>query len=196
MDRIRVRIVADTSDRAKGLADLLAEEEQIDVLQAGTPWAIDHHSIFADVTIAAGVSAGQLRGEPNIVFLNDEEPVAFEAQGRAWLPPNVSAGELMAAIIAAAQNLTVLTPTQARRRLPGASRTGAEPDVFSEALTNRESQVLRMLANGSGNKEIAARLGISDHTAKYHVAQILAKLNAGSRTEAVMIAIRRGLVPI
>ncbi len=52
------------------------------------------------------------------------------------------------------------------------------------------------IADGRGNKEIAGELGISDHTAKFHVSQILAKLGAGSRTEAVMIGIRRGLVPI
>ena len=53
-----------------------------------------------------------------------------------------------------------------------------------------------MLAEGLGNKIIAARLGISSHTAKYHVASILAKLGAGSRTEAVTIGMRRGLVTI
>jgi DNA-binding CsgD family transcriptional regulator len=57
-------------------------------------------------------------------------------------------------------------------------------------------EVLRMLADGLGNKEIADRLGISDHTAKFHVAQILAKFGAGSRAEAVAIGMRRGLVPV
>jgi DNA-binding NarL/FixJ family response regulator len=52
------------------------------------------------------------------------------------------------------------------------------------------------MADGLGNKEIAGHLGISDHTAKFHVAQVLAKLGAATRTEAVTIAIRRGLVPI
>jgi DNA-binding NarL/FixJ family response regulator len=54
--------------------------------------------------------------------------------------------------------------------------------------------VLRLLAEGLGNKEIAARLGISDHTAKFHISSILAKLGASSRTEAVTIGIRMGLV--
>jgi DNA-binding CsgD family transcriptional regulator len=53
-----------------------------------------------------------------------------------------------------------------------------------------------MLAAGLGNKAIGARLGISEHTAKFHVAQILGKLDAGSRAEAVSIAMRRGLVPL
>jgi DNA-binding CsgD family transcriptional regulator len=67
---------------------------------------------------------------------------------------------------------------------------------YDDPLTPREREVLHMLAAGLGNKEIGARLGISDHTAKFHVSQILAKLNAGSRAEAVSIAMRRGLVPL
>ena len=59
-----------------------------------------------------------------------------------------------------------------------------------------EREVLHMLAAGLGNKEIATRLGISDHTAKFHVSQILSKLPATSRAEAVSIAMRRGLVPL
>ncbi|HEY7210806.1 MAG TPA: LuxR C-terminal-related transcriptional regulator, partial [Bryobacteraceae bacterium] len=90
-----------------------------------------------------------------------------------------------------------LTREQARRRLPARSRAAyTTADGVVEALTNREQQVLRMMADGLGNKEIAGHLGISDHTAKFHVAQVLAKLGAATRTEAVTIAIRRGLVPI
>lgn len=65
-----------------------------------------------------------------------------------------------------------------------------------DPLTPREREVLHLLAAGLGNKEIAGRLAISDHTAKFHVSQILAKLNAVSRAEAVSIAMRRGLVPL
>jgi len=65
-----------------------------------------------------------------------------------------------------------------------------------QPLTGREIEVLGMMADGLGNKIIAARLGISTHTAKFHVASILDKLGAGSRTEAVAIGLRRGLVAI
>ena len=64
------------------------------------------------------------------------------------------------------------------------------------ALTPRELEVLALLAEGASNKLIARRLGISVHTAKFHVASIMAKLGAGSRTEAVTIGMRRGLVAI
>jgi DNA-binding NarL/FixJ family response regulator len=61
-------------------------------------------------------------------------------------------------------------------------------------LTPREQEVLRMLARGLANKEIAARLNISEHTVKFHVAAILGKLGAASRTEAVALGIRHGLI--
>ncbi|HSB14037.1 MAG TPA: LuxR C-terminal-related transcriptional regulator, partial [Bryobacteraceae bacterium] len=62
------------------------------------------------------------------------------------------------------------------------------------ALTARELEVLRMMAEGAANKIIAWKLGISEHTVKFHVASILAKLGASSRTEAVTIGIRKGLI--
>jgi DNA-binding NarL/FixJ family response regulator len=64
----------------------------------------------------------------------------------------------------------------------------------AEALTPRELEVFAMLAEGVGNKTIAWKLGISEHTVKFHVASIMSKLHATSRTEAVAIGIRRGLI--
>jgi DNA-binding NarL/FixJ family response regulator len=64
----------------------------------------------------------------------------------------------------------------------------------AEALTTRELEVLAAMADGASNKTIARRLGISFHTVKFHVASILEKLDADSRTEAVAAAARRGLV--
>jgi len=63
-------------------------------------------------------------------------------------------------------------------------------------LTAREREVLRLMADGLGNKGIATALGISSHTAKYHVASVLAKLDAQSRTEAVTKGLREGLLPL
>ena len=68
--------------------------------------------------------------------------------------------------------------------------------AVAEELTARELQVLRLVAAGLGNKEIAGRLEISEHTVKFHVASIMGKLGAGSRTEAVTLAIRRGSIMI
>ena len=101
-------------------------------------------------------------------------------------------GRSRAAPMRKAAGLVALHP-DALRRAPRPVR--AEPDR-AQPLTGREIEVLGMLAEGLGNKVIAARLGISTHTVKFHVASILSKLGAGSRTEAVSIGMRRGLVAI
>jgi DNA-binding NarL/FixJ family response regulator len=69
-----------------------------------------------------------------------------------------------------------------------------EVEELLEPLTPREQEVLRMLALGLANRQIASRLNISEHTIKFHVAAILGKLGAASRTEAVAIGIRHGLI--
>lgn len=77
-------------------------------------------------------------------------------------------------------------------------RSGSDPDFIpaQESLTSREIQVLELLAEGLANKAIAARLGISDQTVKFHVASISGKLGASNRTDAVRRAVRRGLITL
>jgi DNA-binding NarL/FixJ family response regulator len=77
-----------------------------------------------------------------------------------------------------------------------ASSGRAERAAFAEPLTAREVQVLELLAEGLPNKTIAARLGISDQTVKFHVASIYGKLGASNRTDAVRKAVGRGLVTL
>lgn len=115
---------------------------------------------------------------------------------RGVLRRDATSGEILAAIEAVIAGLVALHPEaldRRPRRPPARVRAGVDP---VEPLTAREIEVLGMLAEGFGNKIIAAQLGISAHTAKFHVASILAKLGAGSRTEAVTIGMRRGLVVI
>jgi DNA-binding NarL/FixJ family response regulator len=111
---------------------------------------------------------------------------------RAILPADASASEILAAIEAAAAGLAVVDVRDLEGLLaasvPQAAEEGATP------LTARELEVLRMLAEGAANKTIAWKLGISEHTVKFHVAQILGKLGAGTRTEAVTVGIRKGLI--
>ena len=77
------------------------------------------------------------------------------------------------------------------------ARKGSEPrPAFEEPLTPREIQVLELLAQGLPNKAIAARLGISDQTVKFHVSSICGKLGAANRTEAVRLGLRRGLITL
>jgi two-component system, NarL family, response regulator YdfI len=77
---------------------------------------------------------------------------------------------------------------------PASSRRRDEREVVEEPLTPRELQVLALLAEGLANKAIADRLTISDQTVKFHVAAILGKLGVANRTEAVRVAVRRGLI--
>ena len=74
------------------------------------------------------------------------------------------------------------------------AEAGNPVNLPSAALTPREIEVLRLLADGASNKIIAHKLGISDHTVKFHVTSILSKMNAGTRTEAVTLGVRMGLV--
>ena len=192
---VRVGIVADRFSKAEAIAELLADDDRVEIVEVNTMAGASLAALaHVEVIVAAGVAVDEIPSDRNVVMLLDSEAVPLHAQARAWLPPGASASELVAAILAAASDFTVLTSGQAQRWIPGRSETGA--DRVMESLTRREMQVLRMLADGLGNKEIAGRLKISDHTAKFHVAQILAKFGASSRTEAVTVGIRRGLIPV
>ena len=143
--------------------------------------------------------ASELASETTIVVLSDHaEPTwpaeALRAGVRAVLPSDISSEQLVAALEAAAAGLIVMHPTEVSAMFPAAAPASHPLAELSEPLTPRESEVLEMLANGLTNKEIAARLAISEHTAKFHVASILGKLGAETRTEAVTLGIRRGLV--
>lgn len=133
---------------------------------------------------------------PPVVLLADDLSRAelrreLHSGVRAVLPRDATDVELAAAIEAVAAGLTVLSPEDMDVLLPPA----AEP-VGSEPLTPRESEVLALLSQGAANRKIAQRLGISEHTVKFHVSSVLAKLGAGSRTEAVARGMREGLIVI
>jgi two-component system, NarL family, response regulator YdfI len=124
-------------------------------------------------------------------FIIGRDAIRFGA--RAVLGAGASAAQLRAAIRAVAEGLIVLSD-DARSFSSGAESIESAPREELESLTAREREVLNLMAAGLGNKQIAAKLGISEHTAKYHVASILGKLGATTRTEAVTIGVRNGLV--
>lgn len=114
---------------------------------------------------------------------------------RAVLPRSATVDEIVSAVVAAAAGLVVLHPDAfdfLLPVLPSTARTLPTPPI--QALTPREIEVLGMLAEGLGNKTIARRMGISEHTVKFHVSSIFTKLNASSRTEAVTLGARQGLI--
>ena len=120
---------------------------------------------------------------------------ALRMGARAVLPAELPRAQLLAALEAVSRGFVVAMPVAAET-IVAASQIPASAigEELLEPLTPREQEVLRMLALGLANKEIAARLNISEHTVKFHVAAILGKLGAASRTEAVALGIRRGLI--
>jgi two-component system, NarL family, response regulator YdfI len=135
---------------------------------------------------------------PTVILAEPGSPAvsaqALRAGIRAMLPSEASTDQLTAALQAAAAGLVILHPTEIPAAFPASTLASQPLAELPEPLTRREREVLQMLAAGLANKEIAARLNISDHTAKFHVAAILGKLGAATRTEAVALGIRRGLV--
>ena len=126
---------------------------------------------------------------------------ALQNNPRGILPQDASAAELSAAVRAAALNLMVLSPefteilsASSGDNLPNPTRENQFDDDFVEKLTARENEVLELLVEGESNKRIANLLGISEHTVKFHVASIFGKLGVNTRTEAVTLALRRGLI--
>lgn len=183
----RVRVTAPSAVVRAGLEALLApafelvdEEAEVVVVDADE-WDED--------TIAEWTSGSA----PVVALVPDisEAGALVRAGVRAVLLHETDARELTAAVEAVAAGLIALHPAAAPAVVtPARARTDAAH------LTPREIEVLRLLADGEGNKQIAWRLGITEHTVKFHVASILNKLDAGSRTEAVAIGIRRGLVMV
>ncbi len=115
---------------------------------------------------------------------------ALRAGATGYLLKDSSAAELVAAIGAVHGGQTHLSPEVAARLVAGVGRGGPEP------LTPRELEVLTLLGRGQSNDQIAAALGIAPRTVKVHVQNILGKLGASNRTEAVTIALRQRLISI
>jgi DNA-binding NarL/FixJ family response regulator len=133
---------------------------------------------------------------PAIIVLSDDPGAfwtpAFRTLGlRAALPLRATARELAAAVVAVRAGLLVL---HAEALAP--ARAGDATVAVRAPLTSREREILELMADGANNRIIASRLAISRHTVKFHVASILAKLGARGRTEAVALALRRGLVAV
>jgi len=128
---------------------------------------------------------------PTVVLLADDRLVgdALAAGVRGIVPREISAERLAAAVAAVAQGLLAFDES-----FSSALSRGRAPSAASEELTPREAEVLQLVAQGLSNKAIADRLGISEHTAKFHVNSILSKLGAQSRTDAVVRAARLGLL--
>ena len=133
---------------------------------------------------------------PAVVLVLDESYAneAWAAGARGLLQREVDVATLMGALIAVSQGLAVLDPELSPAfSVPQASE---RPPLTQAVLTPRELEVLGLIGDGLPNKTIAGRLDISEHTVKFHVNAILGKLGAQSRTEAVTLATRMGLITL
>ena len=161
---------------------------------------LDLDSPSDESLLAAIQSGGALVNSSVMILTEDPESLAVDVLGsglRAILPRYATPEEIIAAIQAAATGLVALHPevfdSMLSRIRPGQQ---SELDPSGQILTPREIEVLRMIAEGLGNKEIASKLSISDHTVKFHISSIFAKLGASNRAEAVTLGIRHGLIMV
>jgi NarL family two-component system response regulator YdfI len=157
----------------------------------------------SDTSIARGLpGVTALPAAPALVALVDSTRRAdilraLQSGARAVLWRESHPREITAALQAAHDGLTVFSPEILEVLLPTSAELASPDDLPpGEPLTAREIDVLSLLAEGAGNKEIAARLHISEHTVKFHVSSILAKLGAATRTEAVTRGYKEGLILI
>ncbi len=128
-------------------------------------------------------------------FLDDERLMpALQAGAAGYLLKDVEPAELARAVRSACADEAVIDPTVAARLLRRLGAQAAPIDSGAD-LTRREREVLELLARGYANKRIALELGIAEKTVKTHVGHLLAKLGVTDRTQAALLAVRRGLVP-
>jgi len=190
---IRVLVNASSPALRAGLRALLSADKTIKVMSDSLDDEPD-----ADVVITSAsrrsfpVNGIDPASAAALLFLSDEQVNIRELNRslRVWgvLPTDASAEELTAAVHALSQGLIVGAST-----LLFESESGPLPHG---PLTDRESEVLGLLAKGLANKQIAVALGISEHTVKFHVSSIYTKLNVTNRTEAVREGLRGGWIAL
>ena len=198
-----IRVLLNVSSPAlrAGLRELLSSDKTIKVVND----SLDEDDLRseADVVVTSASRASLFRGAASlnnatdsssaaILLLGDDQPNVQEMKRmtRVWgiLPADSSAEELTAAIHALSQGLIVGPPNLLFESESGPLERGP--------LTERESEVLALLATGLANKQIAVSLGISEHTVKFHVSSIYTKLNVTNRTEAVREGLRGGWIAL
>jgi len=209
---IRVFIVAGSALMRSGLESLLADSG-VDVVGKSADLestAMQLDDVEPDVLLVEDSADEQealldelvtkeiLREYPVVILRQKTSPgwpsEALHAGARGVLLNEVSARQLRAALEAAATGLVVVHPSEVSALLPSPAALSSPIRELPEPLTPREREVLQLVSSGLGNKEIAGRLSISEHTVKFHLASILGKLGASTRTEAVSIGIRHGLI--
>ena len=195
---IRVSVVASSEIVRAGLLALLQTSSSISV--AGSYSSVSEVAESEEESILLIDSDAEEDPPTGAVLLTDTtEPAAIHEAlrlgVRAILTRTAHGAEIIAAIEAVAAGLIVLQPETIQSLLSAPVYAVRElPPAPQQALTPREIEVLRLLSDGQGNKAIAWKLNISEHTVKFHVASLFSKLNVSTRTEAVTMGVRLGLI--
>lgn len=217
---LRVLLVAGTSARRAHLAAVISRALRgVNVISDSQISSARFAASKADILVAdldTPASAAAMldffedapAGTGSVALIDDPDPAwvrsALRASAHAIISRDANTEDMQIALQAAEAGFVLLHPTSVHGLLENnvmAKTNGISSEDLAggdlvEDLTARESEVLRLVSMGLGNKEIATRLAISEHTAKFHISSILNKMHAGSRTEAVSMGIRRGLIPI
>lgn len=198
---IRAAVIASSLAARVGLRVLLAADETIEVIGEGALLDDLQHAPLTDahVAVVQGLPPvasfkppESLRGM--LFVVDDRSDLIAPDLAMPWgmLPAESRTIELSAAVTALHSGLIVVHPDLASRLIARSATADEEPPV--EPLTGRELEVLQLIGQGLANKMIADRLHISEHTVKFHISSIYAKLGVASRTEAVRAGARRGLI--
>jgi len=206
---IRIAVAATSAVRRAGLESIIRSHAEFHL--AGSFGTMASLVSFArstdlDVIVIDTDSIRDLLLEPTsdavIVLLTEVTEARsisrlLRSRVRAILSRESDPDDVLSGIYASYDGLVLLSTPAAESLAAVYGDQALEVEAeLSEEITSRETDVLRMLAEGLVNKDIAARLGISEHTVKFHISSILDKLGASTRTEAVTLGIRRGLIPI
>ncbi|MEX0874637.1 MAG: response regulator transcription factor [Actinomycetota bacterium] len=182
-----VQVVAHTAATTDG--QRMADEYSPDVVLVDAELAADENMRVVDVLKKKAPPARVLLLAERASHMQVE--TALEAGADGYTLKDISVAELGTALRRLAAGDTVLHPEAASIV---ARRIAANGRERNGSLTPRQKEILRLLASGLENKQIARRLGIGVHTVKTHVSRVLAKMGASSRTEAVVLALRDRLI--
>ena len=183
-------VVGEAADGAEAVAVLLSTPTDVLLLDIRMPGK-------DGIDVLRALAAGGVLPPTLILTTFDDSDVVLDgirAGARGFLLKDVSYQQLVAAIHAVASGATVFHPAVTERLLRAGGTARLEADARREQLTGREAEVVRLMAGGYSNREIAEALGTAEGTVKNHVSSILAKFGVRDRTRAVLKALETGLL--